>query len=47
MCCNRGEIATRVFRAAKEKGFKSLGVYSNADSRSLHRSKVKNMIIKC
>ena len=40
MCVNRGEIATRVYRAAHELGFNSLGVYSDADTNSLHRFKV-------
>jgi len=45
MCCNRGEIATRVFRAAKEQGFDSLGVYSDVDSTSLHRFKADNSVM--
>ena len=40
MCVNRGEIATRVYRAAHELGFNSLGVYSDVDANSLHRFKV-------
>lgn len=40
MCVNRGEIATRVYRAAHELGFNSLGVYSDVDTNSLHRFKV-------
>lgn len=40
MCVNRGEIATRVYRAAHELGFNTVGVYSDADSNSLHRFKV-------
>lgn len=44
MCINRGEIATRVFRAAKENGYKSLGVYSDVDKRSLHRFKADRAI---
>lgn len=44
MCVNRGEIATRVFRAAKEQGFNSLGVYSSADKKSLHRQKADRAV---
>lgn len=40
MCVNRGEIATRVYRAAHELGFNSVGVYSDVDANSLHRFKV-------
>jgi hypothetical protein len=28
MCCNRGEIAIRVFRCCKENGITSIGIYS-------------------
>ena len=28
MCCNRGEIAIRVFRACKENGITSIGIFS-------------------
>eukprot|EP00298_Acanthocystis_sp_HF-20_P014588 c20830_g1_i1.p1 GENE.c20830_g1_i1~~c20830_g1_i1.p1 ORF type:complete len:1181 (+),score=578.18 c20830_g1_i1:19-3561(+) len=39
MCANRGEIAIRVFRAAKELGRKTVGIYSSEDMNALHRSK--------
>lgn len=41
MCVNRGEIATRVYRAAHELGFNSVGVYSEQDANSLHRFKAQ------
>lgn len=39
MCCNRGEIAIRVFRACKENGIKSIAIYSEQDKLALHRYK--------
>jgi len=44
MCINRGEIATRVYRAAKEQGYKTLGVYSSVDKKSLHRFKADKSV---
>lgn len=39
MCCNRGEIAIRVFRACKENGIRSIAIYSEQDKLGLHRYK--------
>lgn len=39
MCCNRGEIAIRVFRACKENGIRSIALYSEQDKLALHRYK--------
>jgi pyruvate carboxylase len=39
LALNRGEIATRIFRAATELGFRTVAVYSQEDRLSLHRFK--------
>jgi pyruvate carboxylase len=39
MCCNRGEIAIRVFRAATELGIRTVAVFSHEDRVHLHRYK--------
>jgi pyruvate carboxylase len=39
MALNRGEIATRIFRAATELGLRTVAVYSKEDRLSLHRFK--------
>ncbi|MEP7127619.1 MAG: biotin carboxylase N-terminal domain-containing protein, partial [Chitinophagales bacterium] len=36
LIANRGEIAMRVMRSAKEMGIKTVAVYSEADRNAMH-----------
>src|SRR5690625_2314949 len=38
LIANRGEIACRIIKTCKERGIKTVAVYSDADQNSLHRS---------
>lgn len=39
LAANRGEIAIRVFRAAREMGIRTVGIYSKEDQEQMHRQK--------
>ena len=36
LIANRGEIACRVFKTAKEMGIKTVSVFSDADAQTVH-----------
>jgi acetyl/propionyl-CoA carboxylase alpha subunit len=40
LIANRGEIACRIIRTAKELGVKTVAVYSDADEKALHIKQV-------
>ncbi len=44
LIANRGEIAVRIIRAAKEMGIKTVAVYSKADETSLHVKKADQAV---
>jgi Acetyl/propionyl-CoA carboxylase, alpha subunit len=39
LIANRGEIASRIIRACKELGIKTVAIYSEADGQALHVKK--------
>ena len=47
LIANRGEIAIRIARSAKDLGIKTIGIYSEDDVNSLHLSKMDdNYLLK-
>src|SRR6058998_2781196 len=45
LIANRGEIAIRIARTAREMGIRSIGVYSEADRTALHRSAMDESLL--
>ena len=44
LIANRGEIAVRIARGAREMGISPVGVYSEADARALHRASMDDAV---
>src|SRR5437899_11414295 len=45
LIANRGEIAIRVGRTAREMGIRCIGVYSDADRGALHRASMDETVL--
>src|SRR2546422_9856098 len=45
LIANRGEIAIRVGRTAREMGIRCIGVYSDADRGALHRASLDATVL--
>ena len=46
LIANRGEIAIRIARSCQDLGIKTVGIFSQDDSKSLHLSKVTLIPLK-
>ena len=44
LIANRGEIALRIIRSAKEMDLYTIAVYSDADEDALHQKELMNLI---
>lgn len=45
LVANRGEIACRVFKTAKEMGIKTVSVYSEADAQTVHANMADEKVL--